>query len=227
MRLPDLLGQLFPPSHLLQLDQVHLICLAGVLKGKLRLLVLAQNTRDRAGWMHLRLTPVAGRGALAVAIRPLRIEIGPAAILMARLDVPLRASAYGGDVRLLIKGSALIRAGHVIRPQRRAPVHRRVRPPFAGGLPLWPRRPSIRHWVMRGRPCVRVKLGPLCAADAPDPLHCCTSWQVGELWVHEDTSDTNELADRIRGAMGEADCPLLCLGMGITREPSGVLKAAP
>jgi hypothetical protein len=185
----------------LQLDQIHLRCMAEALAGRLRLLVLAQNTRDTAGRLNLRLAVTAGREALAGRLPPLRIEIGPAAILMARLDVPLRAMPQPLELRLLVKGSAVIRGGRTVRPQRRMPVHRRVRPPFVPHWPLWPRRPSLRQWFLRRRPVICASLPPLAPANALDPLHHPVAWQVGELWIPGEPAAIEELKQQINAAM--------------------------
>jgi hypothetical protein len=199
---PDLLAELFPPSQLLQLDQVHLRCMADVVAGRLRLLALAQNTRDTAGRLNLRLAVTAGREALAGRLPPLRIEIGPAAILMARLDIPLRATPRPLELRLLIKGSAVIRGGRAVRPQRRMPVHRRVRPPFVPQWTLWPRRPSLRQWFLRRRPMLCIALAPLAPADALNPLHHPIAWQVGEFWIPGEPVAIDELKRQVNAAMG-------------------------
>jgi hypothetical protein len=199
---PDLLGQLFPPDRLFQLDQVHLHTLTAVAGGRLRLMILAQNVRDTAGWLQVWLAPLAGCGRLAGRLPALRIEIGPAALLMARLDIPLRKADGATPLRLLLKGSAVIGGGRTIRPQRRTPVHRRVRPPFAPRFGIWPRRPSLRHWFMHRRPVIEVELPALASHDVLDPLYHRVTWQVGELWIPDESVDLDELTRQVSAAMG-------------------------
>jgi hypothetical protein len=174
---PDILAALFPPEQLLQLDQVHLAFFSAQLAGRLRVVLIAQNIRDVAGLLKVQLAPAARCHPLAARIPSLAFELPPAAVVMARLDRPLRGLAAPRPLRLAIKGSAGFRGGRAVRFARRRPVRSLLR---------LGRSPSLSQWVRRGGRIVKIALESFPESHLLDPLNCPPAWTLCTLWIPAD-----------------------------------------
>ncbi len=174
----DVLGRLYPDHELLQFDQAQLKFCHVQRGGLLRILVVAQNVRDVAGPLKLHLAPAAGRRLLAARIPSLLFELPPAAVVVARVDVPLHQVSKPMLLRLAVKGSACWRGGHRVRPARRTPIRRWMRMPT-----LPPIDELSPHLPRRGARFTQALLEAFAPDALLDSLDHRPAWTLCTLWT--------------------------------------------
>jgi len=221
---PDILGQIFPHAHLMELEALHLTAFAFQHGPSCRVVVAAQNLYDQPSDLRLEFSEHI--------TAPLRIRLPAGAVMLAWIDASLGPN--GGHFKTVFRGAATI-AGNRIRPRTRNLLGRNSmqnaalllkRPGFllqrstSGPIGNAPMR--IIFADLAGK--LPIQLAPAASVPVCQVPKLSGAWQATILWDPSNKPPPDAIAGQLAKLLGNAPVEYhFPFRMGITADTAYAL----